>query len=318
MSARLRDLKVTKVDFVDNGDNKRAHVILFKRAQTSANMEESEKREGAVTEMKIDKSKMTDEERVTLEDFEKRYGVEEAEPAAEPQGSGGADPESAGVVKSAGAAQETKQTPAEDDEDIYKGLNPAVQRELEELKKFKQDAEDAALREVAGEYEILGKRADELFPVLKSLKAKDAAAYEQMIAALDGAKNAVEKSDARFLEHEPHLLLKGQVLVHKHAYSHRKRLCADITCHIKYQRLECHDERQLSDYLFKCTYDRGYDYAEPEEYQQPRHTLFHALGQRFVEVLLCGETGKTGVILAHFVVYYFYDALRCDVSQKLV
>ena len=197
MSARLRDLKVTKVDFVDNGDNKRAHVILFKRAQMSANMEESEKQEGAVTEMKIDKSKMTDEERVTLEDFEKRYGVEEVEPAKqEPQWSSGADPEGAGVVKSAGAAQETKQTPAEDDEDIYKGLNPAVQRELEELKKFKQDAEDAALRKVAGGYEILGKKADELFPVLKSLKAKDAAAYEQMIAALDGAKNAVEKSGA--------------------------------------------------------------------------------------------------------------------------
>ena len=86
MSARLRDLKVTKVDFVDNGDNKRAHVILFKRAQMSANMEESEKQEGAVTEMKIDKSKMTDEERATLEDFEKRYGVEEVEPAKqEPQ-----------------------------------------------------------------------------------------------------------------------------------------------------------------------------------------------------------------------------------------
>lgn len=174
-----------------------ANMPMFKKNEET----EPQATEGEETDMKINKSKMTAEERAMLEDFEKRYGVEDAgaavEPAAqEPQGSGGTEPDGAGVAKSAVAAQEPKQTPAGDGEDIYKSLNPAVRKELEELKKFRQDAEDKELREVAEGYAILGRSADELFPILKGLKAKDQTAYEQMIATLDSAKTAVEKSGA--------------------------------------------------------------------------------------------------------------------------
>ena len=53
MSARLKELEVTKVDFVDAGDNKGAHVVLFKRrdeavqkgAETFDEKQEERKRE---------------------------------------------------------------------------------------------------------------------------------------------------------------------------------------------------------------------------------------------------------------------------------
>ena len=48
--------------------------------------------------------------------------------------------------------------------------------------------------EVAKKYEIISKKADELVPVFKTLKAAGKGAYNQMIAVLDGSVDAIEKS----------------------------------------------------------------------------------------------------------------------------
>lgn len=155
--------------------------------------EEKKKPKGDDEEMKIDKSRLTPAERMFLEQIEKNYGVEEPEtPAAAPQAQAPAAP----VEKSAAPKQEPQAAPEADTDDIYKGVNPAVRAELEALKKFREEAEDRELHEVAKRYTILGKKEEELFPVLKNLKAAGGTAYADMLAVLDQTKETVEKSGA--------------------------------------------------------------------------------------------------------------------------
>lgn len=125
------------------------------------------------TEMSnIDKSKLTEAERAFLESIEKRYGT----------------PEAPAQVQTPAAAPEA--------DDIYKGLRPAVKAELEALRKFRSDAEDNAIREVAKRYAVIGKTEEELFPVLKSMKEAGGTAYDDTIAMLDKAVDTIEKSAA--------------------------------------------------------------------------------------------------------------------------
>lgn len=144
-------------------------------------------------EMKIDKSKLTPAELAFLQSIEKRYGEEEgagAEGVTPPAQN--TDPTPAtGVGKANTPAQGT-----DGGEDIYKGMHPAVRAELENLKKFREATEERELEGVAKKYEIIGKKKEELVPVLKNLKAAGGTAYTDMIAVLDGAVAAVEKSGA--------------------------------------------------------------------------------------------------------------------------
>ena len=91
-------------------------------------------------------------------------------------------------------APETIQTETSGADDVYKGLHPAVKAELESLKKFKEDAEEKELGEIAKKYEIIGKKKEELVPLFKSLKAAGGTAYNDMIAVLDSTVDAVNKS----------------------------------------------------------------------------------------------------------------------------
>lgn len=136
--------------------------------------EEPTVKKGA-TDMLFDTSKMTPEERATYEDFAKRFGSEEVPgtPAATPE--------------------PTPDVPGEA-EDMYKGLHPAVKAELENLRKFREDAENREFLDVAKRYELLGKKPEELAPVLKSLKNAGGSAYSDMIGVLDASLDAVEKS----------------------------------------------------------------------------------------------------------------------------
>ena len=144
---------------------------------------------GEDEEMKIDKSKLTDEERTFLESIEKKYGNEE-----EPQEDNPVAALEVPVTKS--TAPEQVETPAteEGSEDIYKGMHPAVKAELESLKKFRKEIEAKEMQEVAKKYEVIGKKADELAPILKSLKDAGGTAYNDMIAVLDQTVEMVEKS----------------------------------------------------------------------------------------------------------------------------
>ena len=123
------------------------------------------------TDMKFNTDAMTPEERAQFEDFAKRYGTPEADPTTN------TDP------------APTAQQPSATDE-VVKGMKT----ELEELRKFKEAAEERELTEIAKRYTILGKKVEDLLPVMKSLKATSPEAYAQYIAGMDEAVNAVEKS----------------------------------------------------------------------------------------------------------------------------
>jgi len=153
--------------------------------------------------MKIDKSKLTDAERAFLENIEKRYGTEETGNITEaPVGQQALEVPVAKSVTQLQAASTTSVEPTVQTgeslttDDIYKGLHPAVKAELEDLKKFREAAEDKELHEIAKRYAIIGKKEEELVPTLKSLKAAGGTAYHDMIAILDQAVNTVEKSGA--------------------------------------------------------------------------------------------------------------------------
>lgn len=85
-----------------------------------------------------------------------------------------------------------KATPVE--EDIYKGMHPVVKAEIERLRKIADAAEAREMHDVAKKYELIGKKAEELAPVLKSLKDAGGNAYDQMISVLDAGLDVVEKS----------------------------------------------------------------------------------------------------------------------------
>ena len=133
--------------------------------------------------MKIDKSKLSPEELATLDTIEKKAGISEDTTTA-------TDP----VAK---AAEPAPTTPAAGDtDDIYKGMHPAVAEELRNLRKFREETEGREILAVAKKYELLGKKPEELAPVLKSLKAAGGTAYADMIGILDANLAVIQASPA--------------------------------------------------------------------------------------------------------------------------
>lgn len=150
-------------------------------------------------EMHIDKSKLTEGERAFLESIEKRYGTEEG--VGPDNGDGAAQPpvqeQQAGQALTKSAQTQAEEAPSQqaaEQDNIYKGLHPAVAAELAELKKFREQAEEKELTAIAKKYEIIGRKPEELVPMLKSLKAAGGTAYNDMITMLDQTVDAVEKS----------------------------------------------------------------------------------------------------------------------------
>lgn len=171
----------------------------------------NQNQEGDRKEMKIDKSKLTDAEKAFLESIEKRYGTEEQVQsqddnstisAAQAEGTKTESVITKSVTQTEKSIQAKEQPTlssnqqVNEPDNIYKGLHPAVAAELEELKKFKQAAEDRELSDIAKKYAIIGKKEEELVPLFKSLKATGGTAYKDMIAVLDQAVETVEKSGA--------------------------------------------------------------------------------------------------------------------------
>lgn len=167
-------------------------------SERQAEQQTIEQPKGEETEMKIDKSKLTEAEKAFLESIEKRCGTEEEGD----HGNGGAatpttaeqTPAPASEPAVAKSVTQPAAAPQADDTDIYKGLHPAVAAEMAELKKFKEAAEERELTDIAKRYEIIGKKPEELVPLLKSMKAAGGTAYNDMIAVLDQTLDTVKKS----------------------------------------------------------------------------------------------------------------------------
>lgn len=155
--------------------------------------------------MKIDKSKMTPEERTSYEEIIKKYGVEvEEEPVSKATVKPGEnedeidddDTKKGCSGKKTPTKKSVAESAAEPTEDIYKGLHPAVKAEIMSLRKFREDAETKEFMNVAKKYELIGKNPEELAPVLKSLHDAGGTAYNDMISVLDSALNLVNAGGA--------------------------------------------------------------------------------------------------------------------------
>lgn len=144
---------------------------------TDTNKEQNNKK-GVDEEMKIDKSKMTPEDRALLEELEKKYGIVD-----DPQD------DSQDIQKKTDSQDGQKKA-----DDVYKGLHPEVAKELEELRKFKEAAEFEKMVNVAKKYEILGKKPEELAKKLIELKKAGGTTYDDYIALLDEQLDLIEKT----------------------------------------------------------------------------------------------------------------------------
>lgn len=190
-SAISKILDLGDDETVTKEDLELAEKEAAKETGEAAKAEETETPEnnakGEPEEMKIDKSKMTPEELEILEDYMKRYGIEEEVAKS--------DDEAAEVdTTEEEPAEETEEVDEDVEKSIYKGLHPEVAAEIEELKKYKERAEEKELLEVAKKYEILGKKPEELVKKFKTLKAAGGTAYDDMISVLDESVTFAEKS----------------------------------------------------------------------------------------------------------------------------
>lgn len=199
MDDATRALAKAAVDALNEQIEKHGHCENDDVTKDTATKKDGDKPEGE-DDMKIDKSKMTPAERAFYEEIEKRYGTDEAgtpagqtPPPAEgtpapaaPAEAGTPAPADTGVAKSAN----TNPNPAPG----YAPIDPRVQAELDSLRKFRESYEDRELHDVAKRYTLIGKKEDELFPILKSMKAAGGNAYDSYIAVLDESMKLAESS----------------------------------------------------------------------------------------------------------------------------
>lgn len=199
MDDATRALAKAAVDALNEQIEKHGHCENDDVTKDTATKKDGDKPEGE-DDMKIDKSKMTPAERAFYEEIEKRYGTDEAgtpagqtPPPAEgtpapaaPAEAGTPAPADTGVAKSA--------NPNPNPAPGYAPIDPRVQAELGSLRKFRESYEDRELHDVAKRYTLIGKKEDELFPILKSMKAAGGNAYDSYIAVLDESMKLAESS----------------------------------------------------------------------------------------------------------------------------
>lgn len=163
---------------------------------------------GEVKKM-IDKSLLTPAELAFYEDIEKRCSIDPEQEEIEKANTGGKEkPGTSGnldedeeeeTAKGGSGCGEGKKKPgvkkSAAEEDIFAGLHPAVAAELQRLQKRADEAEERELTDIAKKYEIIGKKPEDLVPVLKSLKKAGGTAYQDMIGILDASVEAVNKSN---------------------------------------------------------------------------------------------------------------------------
>jgi len=131
--------------------------IPFKKGKCKEKIEKG----GVDIMAKIDITKMSAEDKATLEAIEKKYGVEEEEQKQEP-------------VK--------KEEPAAP---VAPEMHPDVKKALEEVADLKKSIEMQGIEAIAKKYEVIGKKAEELAPKLYDLKKSGGTAYTDYIGILD-------------------------------------------------------------------------------------------------------------------------------------
>lgn len=161
-------------------------------------IEKSKEQKGDLEEMiKIDKSKMTADEKAFYESIVEKYAVStdadkpvnkaDTEEDMDPEEEEDEDAVDDGTAKT---MKSKKETPSNTGTvDVYKSIIEGLKADIE---KMKDAALTTELTAVAKKYEALGKPADEMVETLK--KARAGGVYDEVIAAYDAALEAQEAS----------------------------------------------------------------------------------------------------------------------------
>lgn len=146
---------------------------------------EVEKEEGD-REMRIDKSRFTEEELELYNGLIAKGLVEDDDEDYVPEAKKEEAPEAEEVEED----EVEKSEDVEKSDDVQKALNEAL-AEMEELKKSMEMKE---LTNIAKKYTVLGKKEDELAQTLYEMKKTSQDIYDSYIAVLDQSADIVEKS----------------------------------------------------------------------------------------------------------------------------
>jgi hypothetical protein len=79
-------------------------------------------------------------------------------------------------------------------EDVTKRFTSMMDKIMEPIQKRAEEAEQKSLEEVAKKYELLGTKAEDLVPVLKSMKETSDEAYNNFITSMDNNLAVIQKS----------------------------------------------------------------------------------------------------------------------------
>ena len=146
--------------------------------------------------LKIDKSKMTPEEVAAYDEIIKKYAVDE--PDETPGAAQEQVPENIDKSKEgAPAAQAAPPEPVESE--IVKALKAQIEETRKSLNAMREEALTKEVTEVAKKYAPLGKKVEDLVPVLKQMKAGGEALYKNYVELLDQQLD-IQKSSGIFTE----------------------------------------------------------------------------------------------------------------------
>lgn len=220
MANKLKNLKVTSVDLVPLGANPDAIIKIFKQRKEDEKMVNENNNtvetitktmEKSLQSIKADTT-LSEEQKLKLVhkslseciEFIEKSGADDKDTATEPPTENKQETTEPNTKKSKDAnamnneKNETVDSPQSNkaDEPVTKlaDINPEVKKAFAEIAQLKKELEMRDLENIAKQYEILGKKPEELAPKLYELKKAGGSIYNDYISMLNEMKSAYQTS----------------------------------------------------------------------------------------------------------------------------
>lgn len=220
MANKLKNLKVTSVDLVPLGANPDAIIKIYKQRKEDGEMGNKNSNTVEIITETMEKSLQSIKSDTTLSEkqklelvhkslnecieFIKKSSNGDKDTTTEPPTENKQETTEPNTKKSKDAnamnneKNETVDSPQSNkvDEPVNKSadMNPEVKKAFAELAKLKKELEMRDLENIAKQYEILGKKPEELAPKLYELKKAGGSIYNDYISMLDEMKSTYQNS----------------------------------------------------------------------------------------------------------------------------
>lgn len=220
MANKLKNLKVTSVDLVPLGANPDAIIKIFKQRKEDEKMVNENNNTVETITKTMEKSLQSIKSDTTLSEKQKlelvHKSLNECIEFIKKSSNGDKDTTTVDTEPPTENKQETTQTNTKKskdnsivdnkadnstqnnkvDEPVNKSsdMNPEVKKAFAEIAQLKKELEMRDLENIAKQYEILGKKPEELAPKLYELKKAGGSIYNDYISMLDEMKSAYQNS----------------------------------------------------------------------------------------------------------------------------